>query len=357
MLGFFRRSRPAEVCAGGRLAIVLQATGSHAWGVGRGWVEAARRIGALGAVLAPRAKWKARSVADDGGVASWLAEARPGDTALLLGFDWHSQGLHRTGRWRARWERTRARKLLYVHESIATHRRLTGDDEMERAFRSAAELCDGVLFADPADRPLVESSGKACLWQPFGVDDELFRPTTPFDRRAGRAYFRGKVEPIASENDYADRRRLLEALRARQLVDYVPYAPGPLDPATLVGELDGHQVAVNLPSVFASHPTRVTEAMACGCCVVTNRTGVPECDALFRDGLELLYYDDEGGLIRAVERARDDSELARAIAERARAAVVARFSLTRLLGDALDWWEGRVPAPAITSGARRSPAR
>jgi Glycosyl transferases group 1 len=329
--------RPSSPANGGTLAVVLQATGSHAWAVSGGWARAARDLGVLGAVLAPRGRWGAKDVDDDGGIATYLRRADSGDLAFLLGFDWHSQMLHQPSGWRRRWTRTRARKLLYVQESIATSQRLTGSNTMERSFRSAAELCDAIVFADVADRPLVEAAGKPCRWLPFGVDDRLFRATTQYGLRAPRAFFRGKVDAFADDREYAERRRMLEALRSIDLVDVIPYTPGPVQPADLVADFNRYQVAVNLPSVFAGHPTRVLEGMACGCCVVTNRTGVPEVDALFRDGVDVLYYTDETELVGAVRRARDDPEAARAIADQGSRTVANHFSLHRQLDDVLAW--------------------
>jgi len=340
--------RPSVAAGEGPLGIVLQATGSHASAVSKGWVDAARELGVLGAVIAPRAEWGAKDVDDDDGLAAYLGRAGPGEIVLLMGSDWHSQMLHRPRKWRRRWKRTRAKKLLYVHESIASARRLTGTDAMERMFRSAAELCDGILFADLADRPLVEAEGKPCLWQPFGVETGLFRATIPYAQRVPGAFFRGKVDAFVNEMEYAERRRMLERLRSLDLVEVISYTPGPVNAERLVDDFNRYQIAVNLPSVFAGHPTRVLEGMACGCCVVTNRTGVPEVDALFRDGVDILYYGDEEELVAAIRRARDDPEAARAIAERARRTAAERFSLERLLAEVLAWARGVFPEAGVS---------
>jgi hypothetical protein len=271
-----------------------------------------------------------------------------------MGFDWHSQVLHGSWRWRRRFSRARARKILYVQESIAASARLSGTDAMAQAFGSAVRLCDAVLYADVADRALVEGTGKPSMWQPFGVDVGLFRAETPFARRAPQAFFRGKVDAFQSELEYAERRRLLEALRSHGLVDVVPYVGGEVDPAGLAADFDRYRIAVNLPSVFAGHTTRVLEGMACGCCVVTNRTGVPEVDGLFRDGSEVAYYSGEVELVDTVRRLTSDGAAAEAIAEGGRRAVAERFSLTRLLDEVLEWC-GRV-LPGVLPRARRAPA-
>lgn len=331
------RGRPRTEGAPGTVGIVLQATGSHAWAVSRGWERAAGELGVLGAVLSPRARWEAASLDDDGGLAAYLGRTRPDDLVLLMGFDWHSQVLHRSSRWRKRITRARARKILYVQESIASSVRLSGSDAMAQAFRSAVELCDGVLYADVADRGFIEAAGKPSMWQPFGVDVGLFRAEVPFAERAPRAFFRGKLDAFGNELEYSDRRRFIAHLRARDLVEVIPYTPGDVQLARLVEDFNRFRIALNLPSVFAGHPTRVLEGMACGCCVVTNRTGVPEVDELFQEGVELVYYQDETELAGAVLRLSADVAVAGAIAGRGRQAVMERFSLTRLLAEVMEW--------------------
>ena len=337
------RPPPPRPKPAGAVAFVLQATGSHSWSVSGGWGRAAERLGIPCQVLAPRARWGARTPDDDGGVPEHLARSRPEDLILLLGFDWHSQALHRSARWRRRFARARGRKLLYVQESIAASRRVSGTDAMARAFASAAELCDGVVYADLGDGPAVRASGKPARWMPFGVDDELFRPEVPFRARAPRAFFRGKVDPFGDDREYRERRQLLGFLRERGLIDVLRYTPGPLDAAVLVKDFNRYQIALNLPSVFAGHPTRILEGMACGCCVVTNRTGVPELDGLLRDGVEVLSYAGEAELEARVRWVLATPEGAAAIAARGRAAAATRFSLPRLLAEVIEWAQREFP--------------
>lgn len=331
------RQRPRPPGGTGAVGIVLQATGSHAWAVSGGWGRAAEALGVLGEVIAPRAAWGARVPDDDAGLAAHLARSGPEDLILLLGFDWHSQALHRSAGWRRRVARARGRKLLYVQESLEASRRLGGTDAMARAFSSAVDLCDGVLYADLGDGPIVRATGKPARWLPFGVDPELFRPEAPFLARAPRAFFRGKVDPFGDEREYGERRRLLGFLRQRDLVEVLPYTPGHVGPAALVRDFNRYRIALNLPSVFAGHPTRILEGMACGCCVVTNRTRVAELDALFRDGAEVLYYADESELEERLRRVLAEPAEAAAIAAMGRAAAAGRFALPRLLAEVLEW--------------------
>jgi glycosyltransferase involved in cell wall biosynthesis len=335
------------------VAIVLQATGSHAWAVSRGWARAAGKLGVLGAVIAPRARWGERRVRDDGGLAAYLRTAGRSDLIVLLGFDWHSQALHRSWLWRRRLARTRASKVVYAHESIAAWERRRGSDAMRRALRSAAALCDGVLYADLADRPVVEAAGKPSRWLPFGVDPDVFRVATPLLERAPRAFFRGKVDGFGSPSEYAERRHLLAQLQARGLVEVVPYTEGPVDAEVLVADFNRFRVALNPPSVFAGHPTRVLEAMACGCCVVTSRTGLPAVDGLFEDGVELAYCGGGEEFTAAVRRLGRDSAAAQAMAERGRRAALERFSLDRQLSEVIDWARRTLPGALPPDGRQR----
>jgi copper chaperone CopZ len=269
-----------------------------------------------------------------------------------MGFDWHSQALHRSPRWRRRIASAPARKILYVQESIGAATRLTGSDDMATAYRSAAELCDAVVYSDAADRVLVEAAGKPALWLPFGVDTRLFRPDTPFLARQPRAFFRGKVEALGHASEYSDRRRLLEHLRARDLVELVPYLPGEVDPHRLADDFNRFQVALNLPSVFAGHPTRVLEGMACGCCVVTNRTGLAEVDGLFQGDTHLVYYSGAQELEAAVARVTADPTAAAVIAASGRRRVAERFDLRRLLAEVIDWAGRALPTDTLAGAAR-----
>lgn len=328
----------------GTLTLLLQATYHHAPAVSSGWVRAASELGFLKASIQPVAQWGADDVEDDDGLAAYLRRAPPGDTILMMGFDWHSQMLHRSERWRRRWERTRAKRLLYAHESLLAGTRTTGSDEMETAFFSAAGLCDGIVFADVLDRPLVERSGKPSLWLPFGVDTAEFCVATPYGERLPRAFFRGKVELSRSAAEYAQRRRMLAFLQARDLIDLIPFDPGPVEPRDLARDFNRYQVSVNLPSVFVGHPTRVLEGMACGCCVVTNRTGIPEVDGLLEHAVEVLYYDDEEELARLVAGLREDRGWGERIAARGRTAALERFSLSSMVERVMRWAESTIPA-------------
>jgi glycosyltransferase involved in cell wall biosynthesis/predicted Zn-dependent protease len=341
-----------------RVDIVLQATGVHAWAVGGGWENAARQLGVHHRTFRPRANWGDLDAAHDDGLFAYLAQPQA-DFLLLAGFDWHSQPLHASPRWREQWAKCPARKILYVQESVLNHEKLSGSKVMEQAFRSAAALVDAILYTDLADRPLMESAGKPALFQPFGVDDTIFSSRTPFAGRIPRAFFRGKHQPFAGQAaSYQDRRALIQHLLDHQALDLVPYQERPVTPQDLATDFNRYQVAVNFPSVFANHPTRIYEAMACGCAVVTNRTGLPEVDRQFESGRHLLYYSNPEEMLQAVRRLAADPALAAQIAAQGQKEALEQHALHRRLAEALAWLGAisTVRPPAAAPAAIPGPA-
>ncbi len=331
-----------------RVDIVLQATGSHAWAVGGGWENAARQLGIHHRTFRPRANWGDQDVLSDDGLFAYLANPQS-DIILLAGFDWHSQMLHGSRRWQERWQQCPARKILYAQESILNHEKLSGSKVMELAFRRAAACVDAIIYTDLSDRPLMEAIGKPALFQPFGVDDSVFVRNQPFNERLQRAFFRGKHQPFAGQSSsYSDRRALLQHLIDNKAVDLVPYQERPVTPEDLANDFNRYQVAVNFPSVFSNHPTRIYEAMACGCAVVTNRTGTEEIDRQFEHGKHLLYYSNRDELLAAVRELTSDPARAEKLAQAGWEYVRQEHALHRRLEQAVQWVDS-LPKPAVTA--------
>ena len=350
---------PASVkpaASGPRVDIVLQATGEHAWAVGGGWETAARQLGVHHRTFRPRAQWGAPEVQTDDGLFAALGDPQA-DILFLAGFDWHSQVLHGCPRWQDRWLQCRARKILYVQESVLNHEKLSGNQSMEQAFRRAAGLVDAIIYTDLSDRPLMEAIGKPALFQPFGVDETIFFRHTPFAERLPRAFFRGKHQPFAGQaTSYQDRRSLIQHLLDHQALELVPYQAKPVTPQDLAADFNRYQIAANFPSVFSNHPTRLYEAMACGCAVVTNRTGVAEIDRQFEPGRHLLYYSNREELLAAVRELTARPELAARIAEQGWQAVRDKHALHRRLTEAVNWLGTlpQQPAAATPTTAARA---
>ncbi|KKS70156.1 MAG: hypothetical protein UV42_C0067G0013, partial [Candidatus Magasanikbacteria bacterium GW2011_GWE2_42_7] len=82
-----------------KVDIILQATGEHAWAVGRGWENAAKKLGVFNRTFAPRANWGDPDVNFDDGLENYLKSGNS-DILFLTGLDWHSQVLHKNHRWR-----------------------------------------------------------------------------------------------------------------------------------------------------------------------------------------------------------------------------------------------------------------
>jgi len=345
-----------------RIDIVLQATGAHAWAVGGGWENAARKLGCHHRTFRPRAQWGETDVRQDDGLFDYLANPQA-DILLLAGFDWHSQMLHGEPRWQDRWLLARARKILYVQESTLNHEKLSGTKDMEQAFRRAATLVDAIIYTDLNDRPLMESVGKPSLFQPFGVDDELFVETLPFAQRRPRAFFRGKHLPFANQaGSYQDRRALIQFLLDQKALDLVAYQEKPVTPQDLVDDFNRYQVAVNFPSVFSNHPTRIYEAMACGCAVVTNRTGVEDIDRQFEHGRHLLYYTNRQELLDAVRELAAQPGKAAQIAREGARHVREHHALHRRLAQAIEWMDSSpqtavAKAPSAVACSAKSAAK
>jgi glycosyltransferase involved in cell wall biosynthesis len=338
-----------------RVDIVLQATGRHAWAVGGGWETAARQLGVYHRTFRPQALWGAPDVEFDDGLFAALGNPQA-DILFLAGFDWHSQGLHSSPRWRERWQQCRARKILYAQESILHHEKFSGSKIMELAFRQAAALVDAIIYTDLSDRPLMESTGKPALFQPFGVDETIFARQTSFVSRLPRAFFRGKHQPFAGQaSSYQDRRVLLQFLLDQSLLELVPYAEKPVTPRDLAADFNRFQVAVNFPSVFSNHPTRIYEAMACGCAVVTNRTGAPEIDHQFEHGRQLLYYSNREELAAAIRELTTRPDYAGQIATQGWREVREKHTLHQRLSQAIEWL-GSLPAQTIPSQPATLPA-
>ena len=130
----------------------------------------------------------------------------------------------------------------------------------------------------------------------------------------------------------------MEMLKKRGGVDLLPYTA--FDGQQMARDLNTYQVALNLPTLGHNFPSRVTEAMACGCALITNCTGIPENDALFEDGRHLLYYGEDRELIEAVDRLQDDPALRRALAQGGYELTMERFKLSDHLRQIMDWAQG-----------------
>jgi GT2 family glycosyltransferase/glycosyltransferase involved in cell wall biosynthesis/predicted Zn-dependent protease len=318
-----------------KVDIVLQATGTHSWGVYGGWANAAHKLGILNRVFTPKAQWEAPDVTDDDGLYSYLLNPQA-DIMLLPGFDWHSQMLHTSAKWRDRWMNTNILKILFSHEAIEESCILFENDLMKKAALSAAECVDGIIHIDLNDIDFWKQTNKPLLWQLLGVDDRIFSVQKQFRERIARPFFRGQFTPHFTSKTYAQRRDFMQFLIDNNAVEVLEYIKGQ-KPDKVVKDFNNYQIAVNLPTLSAYHPSRVTEAMACGCALITNRTGIRQLDDLFIHREHLLYYSSKEDLLESVRLLSSDRAFSEQLANNGHVYALEHFTLDKLLLEILRW--------------------
>lgn len=323
-----------------KIDIVLQATGQHSWNLARGWANAARQIGVYHRTFAPSARWDQPEPDNDDGLFQYLGQPQA-DAILLLGFDWHSQMLHTTRRWKARWQNAPIVKILYIHESIEDNCRLWEHDKMKQAVYSAAECADVIIYNDLADQKLLESLHPHAIWQPYGVDETVFACTKPYAQRIPEAVFRGKVTPFFTNKSYQQRREYIEFLQANNAMTLLDYDSGQEAYKVILQDYNNYRVALNFPSLGHNHPSRVPEVLGCGATLLTNRTGIPRNDALFEHGKHVWYYSNREELLEGVSYLSKHWEIAEKIAAAGHRHVLENLTLGKLLQQILGWCEER----------------
>ncbi len=313
-----------------KLDIVLQVTGEHAWGVGKGWENAAKKIGVHNKTFAPKANWNDTNLQYDDGLEKYL-KGDNSDILFLAGFDWHSQVLHRNSHWKDLFFKSKAKKVLYIQESIVNNCKLFNTDEMKLAFQSAAEIADLIVYTDFFDKDFIENIKLPSIWQPFGVDDSVFYPKVNLGNRIHKPFFRGKYNPFYTDATYEERRVLLKYLLDNRLIELIPYSDKAVSVEEIVSDYNKYKIAINLPSIFSNHPTRVFEALACGNALITNRTNIKKIDDLFEDKEHLIYYNNQESLSEAIELLQNDSNLLAKISQQGHDYVKENFTLDKHL--------------------------
>jgi hypothetical protein len=281
-------------------------------------------------VFAPIAQWGAPEVSNDDGLWEYLANPQA-DIIMLLGFDWHSQMLHTSAKWKDRWRNAKIRKILYSQESILNNCRLFGNDLMKQTLLSAAQCVDAIVHTDINDEAFLKETLKPVLWQPFGVDGLVFNIRKNFKERIPRAFFRGQTTPHFTDKSYAERRELMRFLSEKNAIDLFAYKAQKITPEEIVEDFNNYQIAVNFQTIFSNHPTRVYEALACGCALITNRTGISRIDALFEHKKPLIYYPDKEELLEAISLLSRDQEFSEQLANRGHQYTLENFTLGKLL--------------------------
>jgi hypothetical protein len=180
------------------------------------------------------------------------------DAVLLCGFDHHMPFLHLNRKWRQLWKTFAAKKICLCQETVVG----TKYPDNEKKTRSAAECVDLLLYPCESDKPFFQSLDKEVRYQPFAVDDLIFRSTTPWEERNPVPLFFGKLEVPGNAKLYEERREWLASIAEDTKYDVLPYAHR-LTARRLAKILNERMWALNPPSEFNGTTTRQIEAQSC----------------------------------------------------------------------------------------------
>jgi glycosyltransferase involved in cell wall biosynthesis len=276
------------------ISLVFPVTGSHAWDLTEGWVNALERLGILNRVFRARAAWGAKQLEEDDGLLDYLAGG-PDDYLLLLGLDWHSQPLH-YGLIGEMLRKRRHRNISLIWEDYASdHAQASGlKERMVDAWRRSASI-PFVTFTNHHAN-IRELKGKlqggAIEFLPFGVDEERYLSAEkPFHSKKANIYFSGKVSDWSTQQDggpYARRRQVIEALQ--KSISSLEVQTGLLSEKEYVEGLSANRICINLPSFSRSPTLRNYEALMAGSALVTWRPPADHPNDL-KDYPNVFWYD------------------------------------------------------------------
>jgi hypothetical protein len=100
-------------------------------------------------------------------------------------------------------------------------------------------------------------------YQPFAVDDLVFRSTTPWEERNPVPLFFGKVEVPGNAKLYEERRDWLKKISTATKYDVLPYRRR-LAARRLSRLLNERKWVIEPPSEFSGITTRRIESYSCG---------------------------------------------------------------------------------------------
>ena len=248
---------------------VILPPGRHSWNVGRGWANTLQQEGMLGRVL---------HVTEDSGelMEEYLKSPAP-DAVLLCGFDHHMPFLHLDRKWKRLWKAFGAKKICLCQETVVG----TKYPDNEKKTRSAGECVDLLLYPCESDTPFFQSLDKEMRYQPFAVDDLVFRSTTPWEERNPVPLFFGKVEVPGNAKLYEKRREWLKKISADTQYDVLPYRRR-LAARRLSRLLNERKWVIEPPSEFQGRTTRQIEATSCGCLIFGR-------EEFIRDGVSMKH--------------------------------------------------------------------
>ena len=278
-----------------KIDIVLQATGKHAWNMSEGWVSTLQHQGWLNRAFYPTSDWGDPEPAKDDGLFEYLKNPEA-DLILILGFDWHSQPLHTTEKWQARWLECPATKIAIINEMCSSPVIQSCPQwyaEMTLALKNASNCVDGIICNHEPDLDFIVNSlriDKLVLFQPFAIDPLMFNDDLNFSKRKAQAFFRGKVNTYYTSNSYTERQLLIQELNSLDVACLEPFEEN-LSLSQYVDDLRSYQILLNLPSLSPTLTARVFEAMGCGGLLLQNQVMGAESNSFFKDWEHLVFYD------------------------------------------------------------------
>jgi glycosyltransferase involved in cell wall biosynthesis/SAM-dependent methyltransferase len=310
-----------------RIDVVLPATGLHGWACSRGWANVLQRQGLLHRVFTPLAEWGASEPTDDDGLYEYLKNPQA-DIMLLLGFDWHSQPLHQTEKWRERWHNSHILKiatLIECHSSATVQLSPVWKQSMSNAIHSCAPCVDAIVCHHEPDVEFLRSENitKPMIFSLLGIDTDYFTKVTDFHNKINRVFFRGNSPKHFHDMTYELRRRLTESLKEKEYCDLLEYDPNVLaEPIKAVqsyaNELSSYKFLLHLPSISLTMTSRTIEILGCGGLAIHYDVIGEKSKDLFRDWEHLVYYNPENpdDLIEKIEYLLKNPDLAEDIAAR-----------------------------------------
>jgi len=314
-----------------RIDVVLQSCGLHGWNLWRGWANVLQKAGLLNRVFAPIADWGAEEPNNDDGLFEYLKNPEA-DLVLLLGFDWHSQPLHKTAKWQNQWHQAPIKKVAILQECYSAQVVQNTSQwklQVSQALVSTIPCVDVLVCHHEPDVQFLQEQANVSLptiFLPFAIDPEFFKIKIPFNQRLNRAAFRGNISAYFTQETYQDRRRFIELLRQCGNVDIFEFQYNASDTRefkTIEGvesyadRLNAYQIQLNLPSISATLTNRPFEVMACGSVLIQNNILGEVSNQLFQNLQHLVYYEQDNpeDLINKINHIIANPDVAHQIAQ------------------------------------------
>jgi glycosyltransferase involved in cell wall biosynthesis len=332
--------------------VVLQATGTHGWSASEGWVNTLKREGLLNRVFRPLSGWGADKPIYDDGLFEYLRNPQA-DIILLLGFDWHSQPLHKTSEWQERWQQSKITKIAIVQECHSSEilKSVPGwEQQMHRAIKSTIPCVDALICHHEPDVEFLKNTLNVSLpiiFLPFAIDIDYFKDYNLFTTKLNKVLFRGNASRIFMSDAYKERQALMDILSNHPQVDLFSSNLCENKQAFQImkeyaSELSSYRIVLNLPSISPTLTVRPFEIMACGGLLLQNEIIGKQSQALFKDWDNIVYYDSENpdDLISKINILLKDEKLTQTIAMNGHKLCHREHTIESRINSILEWING-----------------